>query len=195
MAASAARPGQRYLALALGAVGLGLAGYAGYVLYPRFDLPAGTGAGLLVLAVAAGVASFFSPCSFPLLVSMLARPLQADLEAAPGLPLRRAAGFAAALSVGASAFLLVAGLFIALGGGAAFQDVTFTSTAGRIIRGGVGVLLITLGLIQLERLQVNLRRLEPATHGFLRSQAGLRRRHPVAGFGLFGFGYLLAGFG
>ena len=188
-------PGQRYLALALGAVALAVAGYAGYVLYPRFDLPAGTGVGLLVLAAAAGVASFFSPCSFPLLVSMLARPLQADRESAQRPPLRRAAGFAAALSLGASAFLLLAGLVIALGGGRAFEDITFTSTTGRIIRSAVGAFLIALGLVQLERLHVNLRRLEPATHRFLRGQARLRRRHPFGGFVLFGFGYLLAGFG
>ena len=38
------------------------------------DLPAGEGAGLAVLAAGAGVAAFFSPCSFPLLVTALARP-------------------------------------------------------------------------------------------------------------------------
>jgi cytochrome c biogenesis protein CcdA len=46
-----------------------LTGYAGYELYPRFDLPALEGASLLVLAAGAGVASFFAPCSFPLLVT------------------------------------------------------------------------------------------------------------------------------
>ncbi|MGH8986627.1 MAG: cytochrome c biogenesis protein CcdA [Acidimicrobiia bacterium] len=195
MDARTVRPALRYLALASGAVALALAGYAGYVLYPRFDLPAGTGLGLLVLAAAAGIASFFSPCSFPLLVSMLARPLQADRTARQRRPLRHAVEFAAALSVGATAFLLLAGLLIALGGGAAFENVTFTSATGRVIRSVVGMLLITLGLVQLERLRVNLRRFEPATHGFLRGQARLRRRHPMLGFGLFGFGYLLAGFG
>jgi len=183
-----------YVVLALSAVALGLAGYLGYVLYPRFHLPAGTGAGLLVLAAAAGVASFFSPCSFPLLVSMLARPLVSE-DATAGRSLRRAAGFAAALSIGASAFLLLVGLAIALGAGAAVEQVTFTSTAGRAIRGTVGVLLVVLGLVQLERLHVNLRQLEPITHRFLRRQAVLRRRHPMLGFVVFGFGYLLAGFG
>lgn len=98
------RQGCRYWAWALGSVVLGLAGYVGYVLYPRFDLPAGAGAGLLVLATAAGVASFFSPCSFPLLVTMLARPL-ASAGDAGSRPLRRALGYASALSVGAAGFL------------------------------------------------------------------------------------------
>lgn len=179
----------RYGLLALATTALAVAGYGGYVLYPRFDLPAGAGAGLLLLAAAAGVASFFSPCSFPLLVSILARP--------PGGRggIGRAAGFAAALSAGAAVFLLLFGALIGLVGGALFQEVTFTSAAGRTIRIVVGLFLVLLGLVQLRVVRVSLRQLEPALHGLLRRQAGLRRRRPTAGFALFGFGYLLAGFG
>ncbi|MDT8305317.1 MAG: hypothetical protein RRC07_05225, partial [Anaerolineae bacterium] len=62
-----------FLGLVIAVLLLALAGYAGYVLYPRFALPAASGAGLLLLAAAAGLASFFSPCSFPLLATLLAR--------------------------------------------------------------------------------------------------------------------------
>src|SRR5690606_38215123 len=51
----------RFFLLVAGLLLLALAGYGGYVLYPRFDLPVVTGAGLLFLAVGAGLASFFSP--------------------------------------------------------------------------------------------------------------------------------------
>lgn len=183
----------RYSGWALGAVVLGAAGYAGYVLYPRFDLPAGAGAGLLVLATVAGVASFFSPCSFPLLVTMLARPLASADQA--GRPLRRALGYASALSVGAVGFLTLTGGALALGAGSLVEDVTFTSTTGRVVRVVVGAALILFGLVQLNRIRLNLRRFEPALHGVLRNQAALRRRRPYAGFVLFGFVYLLAGFG
>jgi hypothetical protein len=64
-----------------------------------------------------------------------------------------------------------------------------------VIRAAVGLLLITLGLIKLGRLPLNLRRFETAMHGYLRHQAGVRRERPLLGFALFGFGYLLAGFG
>jgi cytochrome c-type biogenesis protein len=181
------------LAVMTGAVAV--AGFAGYVLYPRFDLPAATGAGLLVLAAGAGVASFFSPCSFPLLVSMLARPTAQAAREAGRRPIGPALGFAAGLSLGATGFLALAGGAVAVGGGALFEDVTFTSIAGRIIRALVGVALIVLGLVQLGVLAVNLRRFEPALHGLLRQQASMRRRRPLAGFTLFGFVYLLAGFG
>ena len=183
----------RYWAWAGAAMVLGLAGYVGYVLYPRFDLPAGAGAGLLVLATAAGVASFFSPCSFPLLVSMLARPL--TTSAPSGRPIRRALGHATALSVGAAGFLVLTGGALALGAGSLIKDVTFTSSTGRALRIVVGAVLILFGLVQLNRIQVNLRRFEPALHGVLRKQATLRRQRPFAGFVLFGFVYLLAGFG
>lgn len=83
----------------------------------------------------------------------------------------------------------------ALAGGDLFADVTFTSTVGRIIRLAVGLLLIALGLSQLERVPVDLRRFEPAMQRYLRRQASVRRQHPLLGFGLFGFGYLAAGFG
>ena len=173
----------RYAAWALAAAALGIAGYAGYVVYPRFDLPAG-----------AGIASFFSPCSFPLLVSMLARPIGAD--GSNGVrPMGRALRYAAALSVGAASFLALVGGALALGAGSAVEGVTFTSTAGRVLRVGVGAALIVFGLIQVGRLRVDLRRFEPALHGVLRRQAGMRREHPVRGFVLFGFVYLLAGFG
>ena len=190
------RPGlSGYLALALGAVLLALAGYVGYVVYPRFHLPAGSGAGLLLLAAGAGVASFFSPCSFPLLVTMLARPLGERAAAEQRRPLKDALSFASALSVGAATFLIVIGSVIAVIGGGLFAGVTFTSTAGRVVRFVVGLLLIGLGLIQLGRLPVNLRQFEPALRGYLRRQAQVRRERPLLGIALFGFGYLLAGFG
>ena len=181
----------RYLLLTAATVAAAVAGYAGYLVYPRFDLPGGAGAGLLFLAAAAGIASFFSPCSFPLLLSVLARAPGGERKGRTG----RALGYAAALAAGAASFLLLAGGVVAVAGTALFAGVTFTSTAGRLIRAVVGVGLFLLGLIQLERLRVSFRGLEPAIHGLLRRQAGLRRRRPLLGYGLFGFGYVLAGFG
>jgi cytochrome c-type biogenesis protein len=187
--------GSVYALLAAVTGAVALAGFAGYVLYPRFDMPSVAGAGLLVLAAGAGVASFFSPCSFPLLVSMLARPTAQAAERTGRRPIGPALVFAAGLSAGAASFLALAGGAVALGGGALFESVTFTSSGGRVIRALVGSSLIVLGLVQLGVVAVNLRRFEPRLHGFLRRQARLRRRRPLAGFTLFGFVYLLAGFG
>lgn len=186
----------RYAAWTAAAVALGLAGYLGYVVYPRFDLPAGAGAGLLVLAAAAGIASFFSPCSFPLLVSMLARPLATPVDAgANRRPFARALAYALALSLGAAMFLMLLGGVLSLGAGSVVEDVTFTSAAGRVLRVVVGAALILFGLVQTGRIPVDLRRFEPVLHRTLGKQAELRRRRPFGGLVLFGFVYLLAGFG
>lgn len=184
----------RRLALLAGAVAIAaLAGYAGYVAYPRFGLPGTSGAGLLALAAAAGIASFFSPCSFPLLVTLLARTTQAEPDR--GRRLRRAALFGGALSLGAAVFVLGLGALIALGGRGLASSVTFTSIAGRSIRGLVGAALILLGLVQLGVLRAPFHVVERLAHPLSQRQARLRREHPVAGFAVFGFAYMLAGFG
>lgn len=184
----------RYVLLVVGTLVAGLAGYVGYVLYPRFGLPSVAGASVLVLASAAGFAAFFSPCSFPLLATLLAREAGGD-EAPPSRRPGRALLFATSLSVGAMAFVMAVGLLFAVGGRGLAGAVTFTSVSGRIIRAVVGVTLVVLGLVQSGRLRADLRGFEPAIHGYLQRQARLRRRHPVAGTAVFGFGYLAAGFG
>jgi len=131
----------RYLALVAVVVVVAAAGFVGYVLYPRFDLPGVEGVGLLGLAAAAGVASFFSPCSFPLLVTLLARQAVADSEA--GAPARPAI-FGASLALGAAVFMLMAGLVIALGGEALFAGVTFASTTGIFIRVAIRASMVVL---------------------------------------------------
>lgn len=189
----------RYAALALVVLVAGLVGYVGFVIYPRLDLSAGVGAGLVVVAAAAGVASFFSPCSFPLLVGMLGRPLVERAETGERRqPTRSSLAFATALSLGVVAFLALLGTAIALGGDAIIKDVTFASTTGRVLRITVGMFLILVGLVQLGRISVPLRRFEPALKGFLRRQRREGRgqgRPELLRFGLFGFAYLAAGFG
>ncbi|MTV26436.1 hypothetical protein FTX61_13575 [Nitriliruptoraceae bacterium ZYF776] len=184
--------GARYGILAAAVLAVAVAGYVGYLLYPRFDLPAAEGAGLLGLAAAAGIASFFSPCSFPLLLSLLGR--QAGRQAGHG-GASRPLVFGGALALGAATFMVLAGVVIGFGGEALFAGVTFTSTAGIAIRSIVGALLIVLGLVQTGRLGLSLGAVEHLARPLNRRQAKLRRKHPVAGFGLFGFGYVLAGFG
>ena len=182
-----------YVLLIIGVLILALAGYAGYVLYPRFDLPAITGVGLFVLAAAAGIGSFFSPCSFPLLVTLLARQAGAGKSKKPALP--RALRFATALSTGATLFLLLAGAGIAAGGAPLFQGVTFTSAAGRVIRAILGTLLILFGLIQMNVLPISFGAMAESVRPLQRTQARLRQQKPTVSFALFGFGYILAGFG
>lgn len=184
----------RYIILAVGVGVLALAGFTGYVVYPRFDLPPESGIGLLILAAGAGIASFFTPCSFPLLLTLLARETKAE-GGDVGRLIRKALRFAGALSIGAFVFLVLTGGGIALGAGSLFEEVTFTSSIGIAIRVVIGTLLILLGFIQLEILPVSFDWVWRLVKPLMKTQAKLRRSQPTTAFVLFGFGYLLAGFG
>ena len=180
-----------YWVLALFVAGLSLASYGGYVIYPRFDLPAAAGIGLLVLSIGAGVASFFSPCSFPLLARQAGSQREAD-----GRGAHQSLPFGAALAAGASMFFLIAGIIVAFGGGALLEGVTFTSAAGRIIRVAVGGLLVVLGLFQLNLLSTpSFHTVSRLAEPLSKFQARQCRQRPVFGFAVFGLGYPLAGFG
>ena len=195
---SPTRSALRYALLGVVVLAFSLIGFLGFAIYPRLELSAGVGIGLLILAAAAGVASFFSPCSFALLVGMLARPvLDRPGDGARARPTRDSLVFAGALSLGVVAFLALLGTVIAAGGEALVKDVTFASTTGRALRIGVGAFLIIVGLVQLGRVRVSLRRFEPTTQAFLRRQLSDRTRtqRPFLRYVLFGFGYLAAGFG
>lgn len=183
----------RVAALVLGLLAAGGVGYAGYEAYPRFDLPAVDLGPLLLLAVGAGVASFFSPCAFALLATLLGRELHEAPEERPGL--RRAVVFAGAMAAGAAAFVLVLGSVIAWGGGALVGSVTFTSGAGRLLRLGVGLVLILLGAVQLGLLPSPLHPIERIAKPLMRAAQRPREARSFAAFFLFGFGYLIAGFG
>lgn len=183
--------GVRYAFLAALVLVIAVVGFAAFVSYLRLDLAAFAGSGLLLLGVAAGAASFFSPCSFPLLVTLLARVTGAEKKDSPA-PTGKALQFGAALAVGVSLFLLLLGAAVAAGAGPLVRQVTFTSAPGRILRLVVGAGLILLGLRQMTgRIGVADRLKER----IVRAQARTRRRSSHLGFGLFGFGYVLAGFG
>mgnify|MGYP001825974003 CR=1 FL=1 len=65
------RSNRRYLLLIAVVLMIALVGYGGFVQYLRFPAPTAANSGMILLAMAAGMASLFSPCSFPLLVTLL----------------------------------------------------------------------------------------------------------------------------
>lgn len=185
-----------YAVLVLVVVLVGVGGYGAYILYPRFNLPPLDAVGLAVLSLAAGVAAFFSPCSFPLLATLLIREMVRSGEpAARRSAWGRALAYPAALSLGTLVFLALTGSVIAAGGQVLVERVTFMSLAGRIIRTLAGSLLILFGFAQLDRVRLPFSRVASVAYPLLQSQARIRRRAPVAGFAIFGFAYLVAGFG
>lgn len=182
----AARTRARLAAVTVGTLLVGLAGYGGFVAFTGGDRAAT--AGVWALAAGTGFAAFFSPCSFPLLLTHLAR----RAEETPG----RAIVAASRMAIGALLlFALLAGA-LAVAGSAIGGAVSFDTTLGRALRLVVAVALAIIGLRH-----SGLWRRPFRWTGRLASRAAAaidrtRRLEPGAGRDLaHGFGYLLAGFG
>ena len=178
--------------LTVGAVAVvGGAGYTGFRLAARLDLGGEAGAGLVALAAVTGFAAFFSPCSFPMLLGLLAG--SARREAGP----QRRDGVATALAmgVGASLFLLIFGAGVGLAGEGLARSVGFSTVGGRILRGFVAIVVITSGLVQLGRINVPLWRVTRVAQPIERKRIAIADRHRRGAEVLYGFGFVLAGFG
>ena len=175
----------RFVVIALLVVVAGLAGYWGFVGFVGSGGP--NTSTTFVLAAATGFAAFFSPCSFPLMLTFLARRTEEST--------RRALASALRVGLGAVTLLLSVGVAMALAGTAVGSVVTFDSAPGRVFRATVGVVLIALGLKQAG--VVNWRMtwfdsVAAATAGWTdQSRSSNRFRKDF----MYGFGYLLAGFG
>jgi cytochrome c biogenesis protein CcdA len=182
-----------YLLLSVGLTLFALAGYRVFVAYPQAPLPDAAGFGLLILAATAGFASLFSPCSFPLLLTMLSH--EATDVTGHASSRRRLIRFALIFSIGAATFLLLTGAFIALGAAPFIERISFTSPAGRLLRLFAGLVLIGFGWWQLQGRSLNASWLNTLLQPLWRAEAKLRRQRSTMRIGLYGFSYILIGFG
>lgn len=167
-------------------------GYVGFRLGASLDLDQQVGAGLIALAVVTGAAVVFSPCSFPLLVTLLGGSDQHDVAGQ-----RRADGLRSGLSIaaGAAVFLVLAGLVVGVAGEAVASAVNFSSTGGRLLRGGVAAVLVVAGLIQLGVIHAPLSRVAVVAGPLERRRQAIAGSHRGRGQALYGFAFVLAGFG
>jgi cytochrome c biogenesis protein CcdA len=175
----------RFSAVAVGLVVVGVAGYVGFVAFVGSD--PGVAAGVMVLAAGTGFAAFFSPCSFPLLLTFLARRSADSPRVALASALRVAGGAALLLAILAAS--------IAFGGFAIGGIVEFDSSTGRMFRLFVGLLLVIFGLRQARLLGLRMKWLDRVAGSSARILDPGRVSHPARSDLAYGFGYLLAGFG
>lgn len=175
----------RLILVALGVLVVGVVGYLGFVAFVQSDLAAGSG--VLVLGAVTGFVAFFSPCSFPLLLTFLARRAEES----------KVSAFVSALRVGLGAALMLAllGVVIATGGAALGGIVQFDQPLGRVFRLAIGGLLIVMGLKQTRLINLPMTWMSSVAHRagerFDPSKTSSKSGSDV----LYGFGYLLAGFG
>ncbi len=175
----------RFGAIALGLLVVGIAGYVGFVAFVGAERT--VAGGVLALAAGTGFAAFFSPCSFPLLLTFLSRRAADSAAAALASALRVAAG--------ATMLLASVAVVIALGGTALGAVVEFDSVAGRVLRLGIGATLVILGLEQAGVWPRRMQWMDGVAGTSARLLDPARVTNPARRDVLYGLGYLLAGFG
>jgi len=153
---------------------------------------------LYALAVVAGVASFFSPCAFPLLPGYLSAYYlagQNEHGARPAASRGLALGLAAALGV--MSFTLILGLIIATLGTGVGESLSISSAEPsqfvRVFRGVVGLVLLTLGVGQFIGWNLKPRFVDSFTYRTRPQRDGVQR--PTRSMYLYGLGYNAAGIG
>lgn len=174
-------------------IGLGYGGFRAFASAP--DLSAFN---LYALAVVAGVASFFSPCAFPLLPSYFAfyHRAQAKAEAASSAS-RRALRLGTGAALGVLSFDLLLGLGIALLGAGLAQGLSVTGPQSnqwvQALRGVVGAALLLLGIGQWRGWNLKSYLAEVFAYRTRPEREG--RRSPAANLYFYGLGYTAAGMG
>lgn len=175
----------RFIATAVGIAVVGAAGYVGFVAFVGSERD--LSAGVMMLAAATGFAAFFSPCSFPLLLTFLARRA-ADTHSGALLSAVR-------VGAGAALLLTVIGTAMIAGGTALGDVVAFDGTPGRVFRSGVGLLLFSFGLYQARLIRLRMRWPDRMAASAARVLDPARISQPSGRDVVYGFGYLLVGFG
>ena len=175
----------RFVTVTLGLLVVGVFGYLGFVGFVESD-KAGASS-VLILGALTGFAAFFSPCSFPLLLTFLTRRGEES----------KGSALMSALRVGAGATLLlgILGLALAVGGSALASIVQFDSPSGRAFRLAVGVILIVFGLRQSRLIAFRMGWMDSVARTAGGRLAPSKTATRAGGDFAYGFGYLLAGFG
>ena len=194
------RPGSRAYGLYLGLITLLVAvialGYVGFRHFATAVMPQMGAFNLLALAVIAGIASFFSPCAFPLLPSYLSFYAISSDGGNQSSRSGRALGLGLAAAAGVVTFTLVLGAVIGLLGASAGKALSISGPEpSRLVlwfRVGVGVVLIALGVGQWLNLN-----LKPRLADVLawRTRPNREGKGGAATLYFYGLGYTAAGMG
>ncbi len=142
---------------------------------------------LLALALVGGIASFFSPCAFPLLPAYLVTTLQVESPGGPQRVRRRAARQGAAAAAGLLAVYGLVGIVLVSVG-------AFIAPALGLLNVAMGILLIGLGGLMFSDLCYH-RLTAPLQRMLQRSGASQGVRGSMRGMFAYGAGYGLAASG
>ena len=143
-----------YISLAGMLLVLGGLGYLGFLAFVRNILMPGEFAayGLVITVVAAGTASFFSPCSFTVLPSYIAFASSGQ-NVAPDKRFRNALKNGAVASLGVITVVAVLGAVIGILGTGIGTELSITgsdpSPLAKALRIGIGAFVLSMGLVHI----------------------------------------------
>ncbi len=167
-----------------------LLGYFGFVAFLKDVTPAFSSYSLYLLATVAGIATFFSPCSFPLLPGYLSVYYSTEQQEAG----KRAVYRGMLAAAGVVTFTVLVGIVIALMGQGVASSFSISnptpSLFTRIFRTALGMVLVSLGAVQLSNSTFHSHALNALTSKFYSGASSGNR-----GLYLYGFGYNAAGIG
>jgi cytochrome c-type biogenesis protein len=167
-----------------------LAGYLVFVVFLKEILPAFSAYSLYLVAVIAGIATFFSPCSFPLLPGYLSFYYNSGEKQGK----KRELYYGLIAAMGVITFNVILGMVVALLGQAFASSLSISnqtpSVLTRIFRLVIGGVLLTLGTFQFSNITFHTRTLH-----LLTSKFSMKATSGEKGLYLYGFGYNAAGIG
>ncbi|MBI4214639.1 hypothetical protein HY546_01460 [archaeon] len=164
----------------------------GYLVFRVFVTQIASGPeayGLIAFALVAGIATFFSPCSFPVLPAYLTTLFsKRDLA-------RKANYYGVSAAAGIVAFNVILGLIIGLAGTALAGSLSLTSLTPnpftQSVRTAIGILILFLGLVQFTGTPF----FYNWFHRIGAKLSSTEKISSIGGFFFYGFGYTAAGLG
>lgn len=174
-----------YIAALLVISGIAIAGWLLFLAFAPILTRTPVGLSLAVVALMAGVASFFSPCSFSLIPALFAH-FASVRESRFGI-----LTYGLVTALGVLAFLTILAILIGILG-QSIAGVVAISEVAIWVRRIVGLILIVLGILQFG---FSFGRLENLRDIVRRTTLSWAPRSPLFASFLFGFGYTLAGIG
>ncbi|MCH7642498.1 MAG: hypothetical protein IIC30_04385, partial [Chloroflexi bacterium] len=183
---------------AAGLAGLGLVGYLGFLAFVQagLDDKQFAGYGLVLTAVVAATASFFSPCSFTVLPGYLAFAAGGPDATGGAAGLRGTLRNGLAAAAGVVTVVALLGLLIALLGTGAGADLSITgdnpSAGAKGLRIGIGAFVLTMGVVHILDLSHRLRLLSKVSIWAIKHEGDSRSLRGLYGYGA---GYVLVGVG
>jgi len=174
-------------------VGVVATGYGIFEYFLKAFSPTAGTLSLLVFAVVAGIATFFSPCSFPLMPGFLTRHLQLVSGRSKASSVFANGAFAA---LGTLLFTSVLGLAVVLLGSTFGDSLAISNTTPnlyvQVFRGLVGVALVSLGVLGLRG--TGIFHIDSLS-SLGRKMVGNGERRPKLEMFAYGFGYISVGIG